>query len=704
MGNKINCFKINKIFIILLLLVSLFLVNGCSKKEVTVILQSNNNIELYINDTYEVKFDVQNCDNYELVYDYDMDVISIENNIITALSEGSTSVEIIFVSSEKTETFYLDVVVNIVEPESIEVDQNIIVYLGKPHQLEWKILPEKASQDVVFKSYNGAFIRVSNGGLITAKSLGKTRITIQSEDYPDIEATIEVEIKRPDVEEITSESSLTLNYKDSYQLEWTVSPQEAIQDVVFEVEEENIVSIDNNGLIYANCPGTTTIKILSTDSSGKYFEIPVTVNGPKSTELLVEENVEIELGEQYLLSFEVKPADAYPIPKFTVSDNTGIEVNNHGVLVGLKQGKYTIDVTTYDGADLHKTINVTVGGSDKPIIVIDKNSAQDLVINWNKPFEVTQDVRAFDGKDGELTLNMEIDGDVDTTTYGTYVVKYKVTDSDGNTTELQRNIEVVWNYAVKFVGHAGSFYGAMNSEEAILYAATVLKYQAIEIDLKQTKDGVFVLSHDPTFGNYTLEACTWEELKDVTITAKRSGGLPEGGTYEAKLCSLERYLEICKQYNITAVIELKTSKGISNWTEQHSPQSSRMPDLIKQIEEAGMINNVIFLTSQYECLAWTRRNGYDFIECQYLVSSCESETYLETCKKYDLDISMNVRDNTKNSDEWLKKYKDAGLKIACYTFEQYATYEDIQREIDRGFDYVTTDWHVMSECDLPELE
>jgi glycerophosphoryl diester phosphodiesterase len=264
---------------------------------------------------------------------------------------------------------------------------------------------------------------------------------------------------------------------------------------------------------------------------------------------------------------------------------------------------------------------------------------------------------------------------------------------------------VEWGYSVTVIGHAGSYFGVPNSEEAILYAAKVLKYPAIEIDLKQTKDGVFVLSHDETFAGYELGQFTWDELKNVTVTVSRSpgiSGLDKNNSYTAKLCTLQRYLEICKQYNITAVIELKTSAGISNWTELNSPSTSRMPALIKEIEKAGMLNNIIFLTSQYECLAWTRRNGYDFIPCQYLVSSCESKTILDICIKYNFDISFNARDGVSNSMTWVKKYKDAGLKVSTYTFEQYATYKDVQEWIDKGADFITTDWHDVSQLNLPK--
>jgi glycerophosphoryl diester phosphodiesterase len=330
-----------------------------------------------------------------------------------------------------------------------------------------------------------------------------------------------------------------------------------------------------------------------------------------------------------------------------------------------------------------------------------------MEINIFEHFDPLDGVRIFDAEDGELTKTAKITNNVNTDEYGTYNVIYEVVDSDGNSLIYERIITIVWDYNVTFIGHAGSLYGAMNSEEAILYAAKELKYTAIEIDLKQTKDGVFVLSHDETFAGYELGQYNWSELKDVEVTVTRSPGISNpapASTYTAKLCTLKRYLEICKEYNITAVIELKTSAGISNWTEQNRPDTSRMPALIEEIEKAGMINNIIFLTSQYECLAWTRRNGYDFIPCQYLVSSCENQTYLDTCIKYNLDISFNVRDGVKNSSTWIKKYKDAGLQVSTYTFEQWASYKEIQEWIDKGVDFVTTDWHNPKELELPKAE
>ena len=118
-----------------------------------------------------------------------------------------------------------------------------------------------------------------------------------------------------------------------------------------------------------------------------------------------------------------------------------------------------------------------------------------------------------------------------------------------------------------------------------------------------------------------------------------------------------------------------------------------------------MRKNVIFLTSSYKCLIWTRNNGYSDIPCQYLVNSCESEEVLNTCIQYNLDVSINATGSgIKNSQEWINKYKDAGLKVSCYTFTQYSDYKTLQKWIDKGVDYVTCDWHLMSKVNLPKEE
>ena len=100
---------------------------------------------------------------------------------------------------------------------------------------------------------------------------------------------------------------------------------------------------------------------------------------------------------------------------------------------------------------------------------------------------------------------------------------------------------------------------------------------------------------------------------------------------------------------------------------------------------------------------YAEENGYEYIPCQYLtLSSCENETTYNIVKKYKLDISFNVRDGITISDEWLEKYRALGCKLAVFTFEEWASYNDIQTWINRGVDFVTTDWHSLDKLELPK--
>ena len=362
-----------------------------------------------------------------------------------------------------------------------------------------------------------------------------------------------------------------------------------------------------------------------------------------------------------------------------------------------------------DGVEADKCQGHVVIDRVAPVIELAAGALSELKLNWNKDASqkfLMDGIIASDDIDGDLTSEVKITHEINNRKYGTYVVKYEVSDEAGNTAYFERNVEVIWDYAVQFIGHQGSYYGVPNTEEAFLYAAEVLQYQALETDVKQTKDGVFVCCHDDTFNGITIANTNWADLKDVVASSSRTQGypstygeMPGTGKYTSKICTLERYLEICKEYGIYAVVELKGSTGISN------SDQSRMPQLMALIEKTGMLDQTIFLASAYNCLIWVKQNGYEYIPCQYLVDSFASETVFERCKTYGLDVSGCVtygNGQTENTAEWVARYQDAGIKVSTYTFTQWSDYKDVQKWINIGVDFVTVDWQSMHKLDLPD--
>lgn len=701
-----------KILIVLFLGMILLLFTGCSSPTKEIVFQlEENDVELHIGDTYEPKILIENISDYDLEYSYDTQGLKIEDGIIKCLTDGFFEVQISIKGKEEIQKLVLNLYVSYIIPTEIKCEEQIKIYLNESYQLKPTVEPSNATALFNYSSNNKKIVDVSETGELKAISEGETYVVIRSQFSKKVNTRVLVIVEKPPVESIESISSLTLNYNETYQLTWEIKPALAEQSVLFEVSDESIASISEEGLITAYKYGTTTIKIISSKDSSKYFEITLKVEGDKATDIKIEEEqITMQLGEEYKLNYSIEPSTAYQGVNVSVDDKEGIEITND-VICAKKVGNYKITLSTIDETNITKVINIKVEGEDTPIFVTNSIFDNQNILSWNEEFNPLNNIRAFDDKDGDITNKIVVTGKVDNRRYGEYVLEYRVEDSNGNTKVLTRTINVVWGYDVTVIGHAGSYYGVPNSEEAILYAAEVLKYPAIEIDLKQTKDGVFVLSHDPNWGDAKLESTNYEDLKNVEYTVKKNAGIVEGNltdaqrTYTAKICTFERYLEICKQYNIIAIIELKTSAGISNWTEANAPQSSKMPKIMELIKKYDMLENVVFLSSQELCLNWVKTNGYESIPCQYLtLSSCESETTYNIVKKYKLDISFNVRDGIKISDEWLEKYRALGCKLAVFTFEEWASYSDIQTWIDRGVDYVTTDWHSLDKLELPKKD
>lgn len=473
------------------------------------------------------------------------------------------------------------------------------------------------------------------------------------------------------------------------------------------IVDENSGITFNENVFTVSKMGTFTIHIGLVDNKEvSKLALNITVKNYSINDLSVINNLSLLVGESYEITYEISPINGVGKISFLSNDDNIVTVNENGEINAISAGNAVIQVIAKsDENEVYKSIDVEVRGKDKPEFKFTDDYVENIKVNWNDETSLLSDISAIDIEDGDISQNIIIENKEVIKEYGTQILKYRVSDSDDNENTYERKIEVVWNYDVKFIGHAGSYYGIMNSEEAILYAITNLKYQAVEVDIKQTKDGVFVLSHDNTFGDYSIASTNWDVLKEVEITQTRKasssypvhyGDLTGSGQYTTKICSLERFLQICKEHNVTAVVELKSSNGISN-TDQ-----SRMQALMDVIEANDMLTNVIFLGSQYNCLIWTRNNGYNYIPCQYLVNSCESEEYLQRCITYDLDISINVTSNYSNSDEWLARYKDAGLKISTYTYTQYVDYNVVQTWIDKGVDFVTCDWQKMEKLVLPK--
>lgn len=235
------------------------------------------------------------------------------------------------------------------------------------------------------------------------------------------------------------------------------------------------------------------------------------------------------------------------------------------------------------------------------------------------------------------------------------------------------------------VGHRGSYWGVENTAEAFRNGA-LAGYHYLECDIKVAGDGTIVLTHDDTTdrlgGSLTIANSTLAQLKAETYTQTRGGV-----KYTGKICTLAEYLDICAEYNVRPVIELKWATGINN------NDCSGIPALIKLIEEKGFRNKSIILTSMKPCLEYIRTH-YPDIVLQFLTNS-NWANHFDWCVKWRMDVDIEAGGFSKSTVE---KFHEAGLKVNVWTANTNDTYKNYG---NMGCDFITTDY--LDTASLPEL-
>ncbi len=235
------------------------------------------------------------------------------------------------------------------------------------------------------------------------------------------------------------------------------------------------------------------------------------------------------------------------------------------------------------------------------------------------------------------------------------------------------------------VGHRGSYWGVENTAEAFRNGA-LAGYHYLECDIKVAGDGTIVLTHDDTTdrlgGSLTIANSTLAQLKAETYTQTRGGV-----KYTGKICTLAEYLDICAEYNVRPVIELKWATDIN------SNDCSGIPALVKLIEEKGFRNKCVILTSMKPCLEYIRTH-YPDITLQFLTNS-NWANHFDWCVKWRMDVDIEAGGFSKSTVE---KFHEAGLKVNVWTANTNDTYKNYG---NMGCDFITTDY--LDTASLPDL-
>ncbi len=294
-----------------------------------------------------------------------------EYGVVTAVSTGSA---VITARAADGSGVYGTFTVTVrQQPQEITLkNTDIRLKAGNYVTLSATVLPSNvADKSVVWSTSDANVAKVSTGGRVTAVSAGVAIITCESKTHPDVFAQAVVTVYQPVTKIKFTDREPYVAVGESIQLGWEVTPDTATDtSVTFSTNKENIVRVDQNGVVTGLKRGECYVYATANDGSGKKASIKVQVTQPVEGVSIKYDERTVGVGEKTSNTAILYPEDAsIKRMTWTVEDETVATVKGTGTeatVTGRAWGETTVIGVTEDGSYV-TTFTVKVGNENRPL-------------------------------------------------------------------------------------------------------------------------------------------------------------------------------------------------------------------------------------------------------------------------------------------------------------------------------------------------
>ena len=207
----------------------------------------------------------------------DDEVFDTKSGMVVLVPKGS---ETAYKNAKGWKDFEIKIIIeNPVTSITLNTEQLTMEY-GTKEQLTATVAPDYADYPgLTWTSDNEEVATVDENGQVTAVGVGEANITATAADGSGVTATCKVTVTPKLVTSVTlDQSELTVERTYTAQLSATIAPEDADNRTVsWTSDNEEVATVDENGLVTAVGEGTATITATANDGSGVAASCVVTV-------------------------------------------------------------------------------------------------------------------------------------------------------------------------------------------------------------------------------------------------------------------------------------------------------------------------------------------------------------------------------------------------------------------------------------------
>ncbi|WP_317890722.1 glycerophosphodiester phosphodiesterase family protein [Paenibacillus arenilitoris] len=227
----------------------------------------------------------------------------------------------------------------------------------------------------------------------------------------------------------------------------------------------------------------------------------------------------------------------------------------------------------------------------------------------------------------------------------------------------------------KYVAHRGLSMQAPENTIPAFELAGKAGFWGIECDTYCTTDGRWIVHHDRTVDRMTdgtgiVQNFSFEEISKLNIVSGRQIEQYPG----LRIPALEQVLEVCKNYQLHAFIEIELYHHDRN-----------LIDLVALVDRCGMLRQCSFICFNADDLKKVRAIDRD-VPLGYLSAGRPSFADLDLVEQ--LSPAFLDYDYKSASAADIKRLAKLGTKVSMWTLNSRA---DAMPFIEAGAEYITTD-------------